>query len=69
MTSISNARLGEKLVQIQVTDGRIASIAPSGSEKLQGEVVDLGGRWLFPGLWDNHVHFDQQALALRRVDL
>lgn len=69
MTSISNARLGERLVQVQVTDGRIASIAPSGSEKLRGEVVDLDGRWLFPGLWDNHVHFDQQALALRRVDL
>src|SRR5690606_10314732 len=32
-------------------------------------VVDLGGRPVVPGLWDNHVHFDQWAAARRRLDL
>ncbi|PRY70089.1 hypothetical protein B0I08_101214 [Glaciihabitans tibetensis] len=31
--------------------------------------VDLDGRWLTPGLWDNHVHFTQWTLSSRRVDI
>ena len=33
------------------------------------EVIDLGGRYLIPGLWDNHVHFAQWAQTRRRLDL
>ncbi|WP_375432590.1 amidohydrolase [uncultured Friedmanniella sp.] len=32
-------------------------------------VVDLGGRWLLPGLWDEHVHFTQAALVRQRLDV
>lgn len=31
--------------------------------------IDLEGRHLVPGLWDEHVHFDQLALTSRRVDV
>ena len=31
--------------------------------------LDLGGRWLAPGLWDSHVHMDQWALTRQRLDL
>lgn len=31
--------------------------------------VDLGERWLIPGLWDNHVHFSQWSQTSRRFDL
>jgi predicted amidohydrolase YtcJ len=67
MTTLTNARLADKLVDVTVEQGRIASISPAGAHT--GDVLDLDGRWLLPGLWDHHVHFDQQALALRRVDL
>jgi len=32
-------------------------------------VVDLGGRWVAPGLWDGHVHSGQAALAAHRLDV
>jgi len=33
------------------------------------EVIDADGRWLIPGLWDEHVHFDHWASARNRIDL
>lgn len=67
MTTLLNARLGEDVVDVGIEGGRITAIAVAGSAS--GETIDLAGRWLLPGLWDNHVHLSQQALALRRVDL
>ena len=32
-------------------------------------VVDLDGRYVIPGLWDEHVHMTQWALAANRIDL
>jgi len=34
-----------------------------------GEEVDLDGRYVIPGLWDNHVHMNQWALSSRRFDV
>ncbi|WP_205472859.1 amidohydrolase [Nocardioides sp. SYSU D00038] len=33
------------------------------------ETVEAGGRWLVPGLWDQHVHLGQWTLARQRLDL
>ena len=33
------------------------------------EVVDVGGRFVGPGMWDWHVHLRQVALRRRRIDL
>ena len=33
------------------------------------EVLDAGGRWLVPGLWDAHVHLQTWARASVRLDL
>ncbi|MEN4011129.1 MAG: amidohydrolase [Bellilinea sp.] len=41
----------------------IAAILPHGSKK-----VDLGGRTVLPGLTDAHIHLQNYALALQRVD-
>lgn len=68
MTTLTNARLANALVDVTLVDGRIAAVGPVGTAS-QGESIDLDGRWLLPGLWDHHVHVDQQALALRRIDL
>jgi len=33
------------------------------------EVIDLDGRFVIPGLWDEHVHFSQWSLISRRLDV
>jgi len=40
----------------------------AGGGKAQ-EVYDADGRWLIPGLWDQHVHADQWTRAASRLDL
>jgi Predicted metal-dependent hydrolase with the TIM-barrel fold len=68
MTTLRNARTADGIVDVVLDGGRIAAISPAGATST-GRSIDLQGRWLLPGLWDNHVHLSQQALALRRVDL
>ena len=41
----------------------------AGHGLVAADSVDLEGRHVIPGLWDDHVHLSQQALALRRVDV
>ncbi|HUX70300.1 MAG TPA: amidohydrolase, partial [Cellulomonadaceae bacterium] len=61
----------DALVDVLVRDGRIAAVAADLSEDLPAHVtrLDLAGRFVMPGLWDNHVHFTQWALARQRLDL
>jgi hypothetical protein len=56
---------------IDVSDGVIAAVRPASSDGPTGagDVIDLDGRWVLPGLWDHHVHFEQWAIARARVDL
>lgn len=65
---------------IFIADGVVTRIAPAGSwEGSAGgsaagsaasfEVVDADGRFVVPGLWDEHVHMTQWALATGRIDL
>lgn len=56
-------------VDIVIDGGRIADIAPTGALRPRGEVLDAGGVWAVPGLWDNHVHTVQWALAAERMPL
>lgn len=45
---------------ILVTDNRIDTIAPSGDIEVDAgtRIVDLGGRWVLPGLIDTHAHWE-----------
>ena len=54
------------LVDILPINGRIVSIAPASGSTMGS---DLEGRWVSPGLWDNHVHFSQWALVQQRLDV
>lgn len=65
--TLTNARTSDGIVDVLIEAGRTAAITPAGTAT--GETIDLDGRWLLPGLWDHHVHFNQHALALRRVDV
>lgn len=71
MTVLMNARLGASTFDIEITDGIITALSPAvaASTQTAGETIDLEGRWVLPGLWDHHVHFNQQALAARRIDV
>ncbi|MFC0678397.1 amidohydrolase family protein [Lysobacter korlensis] len=66
---LRNARLGGAFADVTLDGERIASVAPAGTTTVDGETVDLDGRWLLPGLWDSHVHLTQWALTRQRVDL
>ena len=49
-------------MDITIENGVIAAIEPTA-----GGGYD--GRWVSPGLWDNHVHFSQWALVQQRLDV
>lgn len=61
--------IDDEPVDIHIVDGVIADIAPTGALPLRGEVLDAGGSWAVPGLWDNHVHTVQWALTAERAPL
>ncbi|GAA4669543.1 amidohydrolase [Nocardioides nanhaiensis] len=56
-------------VDVRVAEGAVVEVAerlerPEGVEEVAAE-----GRWLVPGLWDQHVHLGQWTLARQRFDL
>ncbi|GAA1124909.1 amidohydrolase family protein [Microbacterium natoriense] len=61
--------IDDEPVDIVIDGGAITDIAPTGALRPTGEVLDAGGAWVVPGLWDNHVHTVQWALAAERVPL
>src|SRR5262245_65234960 len=51
-------------VNVTIEDGRIAIMAPSTRQAPAGaQVIDLGGAYLLPGLWDVHVHLEWPRIA------
>ncbi len=58
-----------EVVDIRILDGRIVEIKPIGRGSTDEPAADLGGRWVVPGLWDQHVHFSQWAMSRQRVDV
>ena len=58
---------------VAIRDGKILAVGSDDEIKkllgTGGELVDLNGRCLTPGLVDAHVHFQHFALSLQRVDL
>ena len=73
MTSVlfRRARLAPErsLEHVLINDGHVADAGVMRRQADIAEVIDLDGRWLLPGLWDRHVHFDQWAQTSARLDL
>ncbi|MDO5503427.1 MAG: amidohydrolase family protein, partial [Actinomycetia bacterium] len=58
-------------VDVLVEDGVVTAVAPDlRLDAADGvDSIDLDGRWLMPGLWDQHVHLGQWVLRTGRLDL
>lgn len=59
----------EALCDVHISAGVVSSVTPAGAAPAGVHRVDYGGRHIIPGLWDEHVHFTQWALAANRIDL
>jgi len=65
---------GTECSDLHIRDGRVSAITaagarPGGFRAADAQVLDLEGRFVIPGLWDEHVHMTQWALAANRIDL
>ena len=59
---------------LHIRNGRVSAITaagarPEGFRAADAQLLDLEGRFVIPGLWDEHVHMTQWALAANRIDL
>ncbi|WP_461164288.1 amidohydrolase [Arthrobacter sp. R4-81] len=54
---------------IHIAGGVVSRISPAGDHPARPTVVDFDGGCAIPGLWDEHVHMTQWALAAQRLDL
>ncbi|WP_296601350.1 amidohydrolase family protein [Nocardioides sp.] len=75
---IRNARLvpigaGDQVpdspVDVAIEHGVVTAVGYGAERPVGAEVVEAAGRWLMPGLWDQHVHLGQWTLASQRLDL
>ena len=57
------------LYSVHISAGRVSRLAAGVGSPGAARVLDAGGRWLIPGLWDEHVHMTQWALHANRIDL
>jgi predicted amidohydrolase YtcJ len=56
-------------IDVVVEQGVVTEVDRGADRPVGVEEVDAGGRWLMPGLWDQHVHLAQWTLASQRLDL
>jgi predicted amidohydrolase YtcJ len=56
-------------VDVRVADGEVVEIGQRLTRPEGVTEIDAAGRWLVPGLWDQHVHLGQWTLARQRFDL
>ena len=54
---------------VLVRDGRVVEVGTGLTRPAGVEEYAADGRWLIPGLWDQHVHLGQWTLASQRLDL
>ncbi len=65
---VNGDETGSEPVDVLVSNGEVAAVAPQLDAVSGVEEVDAAGRWLIPGLWDQHVHLGQWGLCRARLD-
>jgi predicted amidohydrolase YtcJ len=75
---IRNARLAplgvgettpDRPVDIAVEHGVVSAVGARVDRPAGAEEIDAEGRWVIPGLWDQHTHLAQWTLSSQRLDL
>ncbi len=56
-------------LDVLVIDGRVVEVGEQLPRPPRANEHDADGRWLIPGLWDQHVHLDQWTQVSQRLDL
>jgi predicted amidohydrolase YtcJ len=69
LVSLGGARPGAEPVDVRIRDGVVTQVLPALAPEQGEPVLDAGGRWACPGLWDGHVHLGQWALTRQRLDV
>lgn len=59
----------DAISDLHIVDGVVTRISAGGASPGDAQVVSLDGRYVIPGLWDEHVHMTQWALHSNRLDL
>lgn len=57
------------LVDLRIDGDQVAAVGPSLERRPGEDELDAAGRWLIPGLWDQHTHLGQWARQGTRLDL
>ena len=66
--ALSERLRDDDLVDLRIVRGVLTEIGPA--LECRGQpVLDAGGRWAVPGLWDAHVHLQQWARSRERLDV
>ncbi|MCB0909364.1 MAG: amidohydrolase [Nocardioidaceae bacterium] len=60
---------GPEPVDVRVRDGEVADIGRGLDRPVGVPEYDGQGRWLIPGLWDQHTHLGQWTMTSSRLDL
>ena len=56
-------------IDLAIIEGRVAQIGEGLHRPAGMREYDAEGRWLIPGLWDQHVHLGQWTVSSLRLDL
>ncbi|MBA2954834.1 amidohydrolase family protein [Nocardioides sp. MAH-18] len=56
-------------VDVLVERGEVVALGAAVERPHGVDEIDAAGRWLIPGLWDQHTHLTQWTLASQRLDL
>lgn len=56
-------------LDIRIADGVVLTVASKLTPQRGEEVLEAEGRWVIPGLWDQHVHMQQWAQTRTRLDV
>ncbi len=57
------------LLDLRISRGKIVEIGRELPRSPGEEELDADGRWAIPGLWDAHVHMQQWAMTVGRLDV
>ena len=56
-------------VDLRISGGQVVEVGSNLSAKESEKVIEGNGRWVIPGLWDQHVHMGLWSQSSARLDL